>query len=57
MVDPVLDGGSIFLLQSKAGTSSRRGVFNLCVQKKWVLTELTPIETKLEDIFRELTTD
>jgi len=28
----------------------------MCVKNNWVLTEMTPIETKLEDIFRELTT-
>jgi ABC-2 type transport system ATP-binding protein len=33
----------------------RRDIFKLCVDKKWVLTELTPYETKLEDIFRDLT--
>lgn len=57
MVDPVTDHNGTFLIQSKPGTSSRRTIFNMCVQKKWVLTEMTPIETKLEDIFRELTTD
>jgi ABC-2 type transport system ATP-binding protein len=30
-------------------------IFRLCVNKNWVLTELTPFETKLEDIFRDLT--
>ena len=44
-----------FEIQSKAGVSSAREVFQLCVAKKWTLTELTPMETKLEDIFRELT--
>ncbi|MBN2633090.1 MAG: ATP-binding cassette domain-containing protein [Bacteroidales bacterium] len=34
---------------------AKRHIFNLCVQNKWVLTEMTPFETKLEDIFRELT--
>jgi len=33
----------------------KREIFRLCVQKNWVLTEMTPFETKLEDIFRELT--
>jgi ABC-2 type transport system ATP-binding protein len=42
-------------VQSKPGMSSRRAVFELCKQKGWILTELTPIETKLEDIFREVT--
>ena len=33
----------------------KREIFRLCVEKRWVLTELTPYETKLEDIFRDLT--
>jgi ABC-2 type transport system ATP-binding protein len=33
----------------------KREIFRLCVDKNWVLTELTPFETKLEDIFRNLT--
>ena len=33
----------------------KREIFNLCIEKHWVLTEMTPFETKLEDIFRELT--
>ncbi|MDX9930638.1 MAG: ATP-binding cassette domain-containing protein [Bacteroidales bacterium] len=32
-----------------------REIFRLCVENKWVLTEITPFETKLEDIFRDLT--
>jgi len=44
-----------FEVQSRTGASSKREVFNLCVQKGWVLTELIPIETRLEDIFRNLT--
>jgi ABC-2 type transport system ATP-binding protein len=44
-----------FEVQSKHGATSRREVFELCKGKGWVLTEMTPIETKLEDIFRELT--
>lgn len=42
-------------IQSKQGQSSRRAVFNLCVSKSWVLTGMSSVETKLEDIFRELT--
>lgn len=44
-----------FEVQSIAGMSSKREIFGLCRDKNWVLTELTAIETKLEDIFRELT--
>ncbi|HMI67920.1 MAG TPA: ATP-binding cassette domain-containing protein [Cyclobacteriaceae bacterium] len=46
-----------FELQSRTGTSSKREVFKLCVDKGWVLTEIIPIETRLEDIFRDLTTN
>lgn len=55
MVDPVTDEPGSFIIQSKEGNSSRRQIFQLCVQKNWILTEMTPIETKLEDIFRDLT--
>jgi ABC-2 type transport system ATP-binding protein len=33
----------------------KREIFRLCVSRNWVLTEMTPFETKLEDIFRDLT--
>ncbi len=55
-VDPVPDNDFAFLINSKENISSRKAVFKLCVENNWVLTELTPLETKLEDIFRELTT-
>ncbi|HWA34105.1 MAG TPA: ATP-binding cassette domain-containing protein [Cyclobacteriaceae bacterium] len=45
-----------FEVQSNAGQSSRREIFQLCVQKGWMLVELIPIETRLEDVFRNLTT-
>lgn len=44
-----------FEIESKAGASSKRPIFQLCVDKGWVLTELVPVETRLEDIFRNLT--
>ncbi len=44
-----------FEIQSKKDSSSKREIFNLCVKKGWVLSELIPIETRLEDIFRNLT--
>ncbi len=46
---------NLFEVQSMANSSSKRNIFQLCVENKWVLTELTPLETKLEDIFRNLT--
>lgn len=44
-----------FLVQSREGESSAKVIFDLCVQNNWYISELTPIKTKLEDIFREVT--
>ena len=55
IVDFMKKDESAFEIQSKPGISSRKEIFKLCVGKGWTLTEMTPIETKLEDIFRELT--
>lgn len=44
-----------FEIQSKPGQSSSRTVFKLCAERNWVLTELIPLETRLEDVFRNLT--
>lgn len=44
-----------FEIQSHPDASPKRDIFNLCVEKKWILTEIIPVETKLEDIFRDLT--
>lgn len=57
LVDPVKETENMYLINSRANESSKRNIFDLCVRNKWVLTELTPLETKLEDIFRELTTN
>ena len=57
MVDPLEDNENGYIINSSDNQSSKRELFNLCVKKKWVLTELTPLETKLEDIFRDLTTN
>jgi ABC-2 type transport system ATP-binding protein len=46
-----------FEVQSRSGASSKRDIFKLCVEKNWVLSEMVPFETRLEDIFRNLTTN
>ncbi|MBU0560834.1 MAG: ATP-binding cassette domain-containing protein [Bacteroidetes bacterium] len=56
MIDPYESSEFGFLINSKNDQSSKRNVFNLCKEKNWILTEMTPIETKLEDVFRNLTT-
>lgn len=55
MVDTIDNKPNSIEIQSKTGESSRRAIFELCVEKSWILTEMIPIETKLEDIFRDLT--
>ncbi len=55
LVDPISASNNYFEIQAKEGQSSKRPIFQLCVDKKWVLTEMTPLETRLEDIFRDLT--
>ncbi|MEM7511927.1 MAG: ATP-binding cassette domain-containing protein [Bacteroidota bacterium] len=55
LADPLPEGNNKYQLVCKEGLSAREAVFHLCVEKGWVLTELTPVETRLEDIFRELT--
>ena len=44
-----------FEIQSITDQSSNRAIFDLCVKNNWALTEMIPFETKLEDIFRDLT--
>jgi ABC-2 type transport system ATP-binding protein len=44
-----------FEIQSKSGQSSKRAIFKLCVEKGWVLTEINALETRLEDVFRNVT--
>ena len=55
MVDIVNRDLNSFEVQSHPEMRSARELFRLCVQRGWVLSELTPLETKLEDIFRDLT--
>ncbi len=55
VVDFVQKEENTFEIQSKPELSSRRDIFKLCVKNNWILTEMTVTETKLEDIFRELT--
>jgi len=55
MVDFIRDRDNAFEVQSKTEASSRRKIFDLCVKNRWALTEMTVSETKLEDVFRELT--
>lgn len=57
LVDFAAEGGTTFEIQSKPGVESAKAIFDLCASKAWYIGELTPIETKLEDVFREVTTN
>ncbi len=57
MVDIVDAETSRFQLDGNSGGNIAKLVFHECVKNNWVLTELIPIETKLEDIFKELTSE
>lgn len=45
----------VIQVQSKPEKQSRKAIFDLCVERKWYLMEMTGIETRLEDVFRDLT--
>ena len=55
MVEPISKDNLTLTIQSKAEATSVKAIFDLCVAKKWYLMQLTPLETRLEDIFRDLT--
>jgi len=55
MVDFIAGDQQMFEVQSKLNESSPRHIFQACIDNKWILTEMSPVETKLEDVFRELT--
>ncbi len=55
LVDFIDHKENAFEIQSLPELSSRRNVFNLCISRGWVLTEMKVTEAKLEDVFRELT--
>lgn len=50
-----LEKENAYSVQSKPDVSSRKAIFDLCVENKWYLMEMTGIETRLEDVFRNLT--
>jgi len=44
-----------FQVRGTAGKSPKKPIFDLCVAKKWYLMEMRELETRLEDVFRQLT--
>ncbi len=55
LVDLLPEHTQAFEVQSKPGMSSRKAIFRTCVENNWSLTEMTPLERKLEEVFRDLT--
>ena len=49
------DGGR-FAVEHDAAADPREEIFRLAVARGWVLTEMTPRATTLEDVFVRLTT-
>ena len=44
-----------FELQCKPDVEIEKSIFNLCHENNWYISELTPVQTRLEDIFRKVT--
>lgn len=42
-------------VRTGSGPDAQEAIFRLCVEKDWVLLQLTPQEFSLEDVFRQLT--
>ena len=55
LVDLMPANTQSFEIQSKPGATSRKAIFRMCAEKGWSLTEMTPVERKLEEVFRDLT--
>ncbi len=45
----------LFEVHSQQDAPSAKAIFDLCQRKNWYITQLTPVEKKLEDIFKKLT--
>ncbi len=54
-VDEMLGKENCYEIQAEKMGSPKRDIFKMCVDKHWVLTEMTTFETRLEDIFHDLT--
>lgn len=57
IVDLVNTEQQLFEVQSLKGMKSAKNIFSICASRGWYIGQLTPVETKLEDVFREVTTN
>lgn len=55
IVHRVAEDPKSYKIHSMKGKNSAKAIFGLCVEKGWYLNQLTPVETKLEDVFRKVT--
>ena len=55
IVNPVAEDPGSYEIHSVKGEHSAKAIFGLCVEKGWYLNQLTPVETRLEDVFRKVT--
>ncbi|MBN1926667.1 MAG: ATP-binding cassette domain-containing protein [Prolixibacteraceae bacterium] len=57
LVDILVPEESVFEVQSKNDAQSAQPIFEMCKDNGWYIGQLTPVETKLEDVFREVTSN
>ncbi len=53
--EPIGGKENYFEIQADRFASPKRDIFKLCVKNNWIITEMIPSETRLEDIFHDLT--
>jgi ABC-2 type transport system ATP-binding protein len=54
-VEAIQGKENCFEIQADKFAAPKRDIFKMCVDKGWILTEMIPFETSLEDIFHDLT--
>ncbi|HTA27488.1 MAG TPA: ATP-binding cassette domain-containing protein [Bacteroidia bacterium] len=54
-VETIAGKENAFEVQADKFAAPKRDIYKMCVDKNWVLTEMIPYETSLEDIFHDLT--
>lgn len=50
-----IQANQLFEIQCERGSEIEKNIFTICMHNDWYIRELTPIETRLEDIFRQVT--
>lgn len=50
-----IQSNQLLEIQCERGSEIEKNIFTSCMHNDWYIQELTPIETRLEDIFRQVT--